>query len=75
MPTTSEQKRAYWSAMIGKRIAARNHRDFEAVGTLLSVCAGVWGYGGDSVALVLDVKDDRGLREWPAALCSVIEQN
>lgn len=70
---TPDQKRSYWEAHIGRRVSAKNYRDVTAEGTLLSVCSGVWGYGGDSVALVLDVKDDRGLCHWPASLCVVVE--
>lgn len=57
-------------ARIGGIVQASNQRGAQAVGTLLGVTDGVWGYGGDAVALELDAKDDRGLRHWPAGMCT-----
>jgi hypothetical protein len=59
---TSEQQRNYWTARISSIVHAASQRGARAVGTLIAVTGGVWGYGGDAVALELDVKDDRGLR-------------
>lgn len=70
---TPDQKRNYWATQIGQQVSAKNYRGGTANGRLLAVCAGVWGYSGDSVALELDVKDDRGLCHWPATLCVVVE--
>ena len=67
---TSEQKRNYWTARIGSIVRASNQRGAPAVGTLLGVTDGVWGYGGDAVALELDAQDDRGLRHWRAGMCT-----
>lgn len=68
---TSELKRNYWKARIGSTVQASNPRGARAVGTLIAVVDGVWGYGGDAVALELDASDDRGLRHWPAGMCTV----
>ena len=68
-----DQKRNYWPTQIGRQVSAKNYRGVTASGMLLAVVPGVWGYGGDSVALELDVSDDRGLCHWPAALCVVVE--
>lgn len=66
---TSDQKREYWSVRIGMVVDAANYRGERVTGTLLAVDNGVWGYGGDSVALRLNVRDGRGLNHWPAGAC------
>ena len=71
--TDANEKRAYWDQQIGKKVAAQNYRGETVSACLLRVVSGVWGYGGDSVALVLDAKDSHGLEFWPAGLCSVDE--
>ena len=65
------EKMDYWKAQIGKTINAKGYRDNTATGTLLGVGYGLWGYGGDSVALELDVADHDGTYTWPAGLCEV----
>ena len=67
------EKREHWDKQVGKTVSAQNHRGETATGCLLGVVSGVWGYGGDSVALVLDVKDTRCSEFWPAGLCAVVE--
>lgn len=68
-----QQKQEFWGMQIGKTVAARNYRGATAHGRLLGVRNGLWGYGGDSVALVLDVIDDWGQSHWPAGLCTVVD--
>ena len=43
-----------YKSKIGKKVAAQNYRGETVSACLLRVVSGVWGYGGDSVALVLD---------------------
>lgn len=68
-----QQKQEFWSAQLGKTVIAKNYRGFTATGQLLEIRDGLWGYGGDSVALVLDVNDDWGQPHWPAGLCKVAD--
>lgn len=65
-------KRAYWEAQIGNPIHAQNYRGEVGQGILVSVRGGVWGYGGDSVALQLSVADPDGQDTWPAGKCKVM---
>lgn len=64
-----DAKKAFWRAHIGEPVSAQSFRGFTATGKVLSVCDGVWGSGDESVALELDVKDDYGLKHWPASRC------
>lgn len=63
------EKKALWNDRVGKLVVATNYRGITATGTLLAVGDGVWGYGGDAVALKLDVQDDWGSEHWPADRC------
>lgn len=64
-------RKSLWVANIGQVVKAENYRGVVKTGRLLNVVSGVWGYSGDSIALVLDVKDDLGLEFWPAGRCKL----
>lgn len=68
------EKKRYWQGQIGKLVSARSYRDYAASGILLEVRDGLWGYGGDSVALRLDQVDDQGLPFFPADKAHVSPQ-
>lgn len=70
-----EAKQAFWLARIGELVSAQSFRGYAAAGKLLSVCDGVWGCGDESVALELDIKDDYGLKHWPASRCQLVTTN
>lgn len=65
------EKTDVWRARVGQMVDATSYRGCTATGRLMEVLAGVWGYGGDAVALKLDVKDDRGSDCWPADKCRI----
>jgi hypothetical protein len=65
-----EQKREFWRARIGQSVQASNYRGANAAGTIVDVRGGIWGCGGDAVALILDVKEDWGMDYWPAGRCT-----
>ncbi len=65
------EKKELWMARVGQMVDATNYRGKSATGRLLEVGAGLWGYGGDAVALKLDVKDDDGSDFWPADKCRI----
>lgn len=62
-------KKSFWRARIGELVTGQSYQGEIATGQLLDVVAGVWGYGGDAVALVLDVKNNLGSQHWPADKC------
>jgi hypothetical protein len=69
--TSIGEKRTYWEAQVGRIVIVRNYRGDTAEGLLLKVCDGVWGYGGDAVALQLTECNSHGLAFWPAGLAEV----
>lgn len=69
--TSISEKKAYWEAQVGRIVKVRNNLGDNAEGLLLKVSYGVWGYGGDAVALHLSECDSRGRPCWPAGLAEV----
>lgn len=69
--TSIGEKKAYWEAQVGRIVKVRNNLGDNTEGILLEVCYGVWGYGGDAVALQLTECDSRGLAYWPSGLAEV----
>lgn len=55
----SSGKKDLWLSRVGASVAAVNYRGAASSGQLLDVVDGVRGLGGDAVALVLHVRDDR----------------